>query len=89
MAAGSNPVGPIDFRGGETHMAKKQSFDVTQHVLVPTHELCTKEEREQVLQQYGAGIEHMPRILITDPAIKELGCEVGDLIRIERVQNPS
>ena len=67
--------------------AKKQtkvSFDVSAHVIVPKHELCSAKERETVLKQYGASPLQMPRILITDPGIQHLGAEEGDLIKITR-----
>ena len=59
-------------------------FDVTKHELVPKHEVLTKEEKEELLRKYGITIKELPRILSSDPAIRNLNAKVGDVIKITR-----
>ncbi len=59
-------------------------LDVAAHILVPKHEKVSQKEKDELLKQYHATIKQMPRILITDAALKDLDVEEGDLIRIRR-----
>ncbi|MBI5797656.1 DNA-directed RNA polymerase subunit H [Candidatus Woesearchaeota archaeon] len=60
------------------------SFDVTKHTLVPKHSKLTVEQVTKLIGEYNISIEQLPRILKSDPAIKTLDPEVGDVIEIER-----
>lgn len=60
------------------------NIDITKHELVPKHELLTEEEKEELLKRYGVTITQLPRILISDPAIRGLNAKVGDIIKITR-----
>lgn len=62
----------------------KSSFTVSEHALVPAHEVCTQEEKKQVLERYGVLPNQLPRINARDPAIRHLACKQGDLIKINR-----
>jgi len=64
---------------------EKSSFVVSNHVLVPLHELCSEEEKKTILTRYKAQPFQMPRITANDAAIRHLGVKVGDLIKITRV----
>ncbi|RMF90376.1 MAG: DNA-directed RNA polymerase subunit H [Methanobacteriota archaeon] len=55
-----------------------------QHELVPKHELLSKEEAEELLKRYNITRGQLPGILITDPALKGLEVENGDIIKITR-----
>ncbi len=55
-----------------------------QHHLVPRHYICSDEETEEVLERWNVKKEQLPRILITDPAVKALKAPVGSLIKVER-----
>jgi DNA-directed RNA polymerase subunit H len=59
-------------------------FAVKDHDLVPEHALLTPEEAEEVLKGYGIGAPQLPKIHVNDPAAKEIGAKVGDIIRILR-----
>ena len=59
-------------------------FDVASHVLVPTHELCSQKEKDEVMRRFGAQAQQMPRIRVNDAGIAHLGAKEGDLIRIAR-----
>lgn len=58
--------------------------DILQHELVPKHKKLTKKEEEKVLKKYNASKEKIPKILSTDPAIKEIEAQPGDIIKIIR-----
>jgi DNA-directed RNA polymerase subunit H len=66
-------------------MALKKLSD---HRLVPKHEILPKEKVEEVLSKYGIELNKLPIILRDDPIVKELKAERGDLIRIVR-QSPT
>ncbi|MFA5142449.1 MAG: DNA-directed RNA polymerase subunit H [Candidatus Woesearchaeota archaeon] len=65
-------------------MAKKDEFDVANHILVPKHTKLSEEEKEALFQKYNISEYNLPKILKADPAIKSLGAKVDDVIKIER-----
>jgi DNA-directed RNA polymerase subunit H len=89
VVEGSNPFKPVwcylepvccsFFRGG-----KLSKFAVKDHDLVPEHALLTPEEAEEVLKGYGIEAPQLPKIHVNDPAAKEIGAKVGDVVRILR-----
>ena len=59
-------------------------FDVLSHQLVPQHEVLTEKESEKALKEYKITKDQLPKILITDPAVKRIGAKVGDIVKITR-----
>lgn len=64
-------------------------LDIRSHTLVPEHILLADEERQSVLEKYQISIDNLPKILITDPAIRFIGTEErpivpGDVVKILR-----
>lgn len=59
-------------------------IDITKHYLVPKHELLTEEEKKELLEKYNIKLTDLPRIKISDPAIKHLNPKPGDVVRIIR-----
>ena len=59
-------------------------FAVKDHELVPEHVLLTPEEAEEVLKAYKAEAPQLPKIFVNDPAAKEIGAKVGDVIKVIR-----
>lgn len=59
-------------------------FAVKDHELVPEHVLLTPEEAEEVLKAYNAEAPQLPKIFVNDPAAKEIGAKVGDVIKVIR-----
>jgi len=57
---------------------------VKDHEMVPEHVLLTPEEGAQVLKSFGIEAPHLPKIHVSDPAAKEIGAKVGDIIKIIR-----
>ncbi len=54
------------------------------HILVPKHELLSKEEAEELLKVLGVKKEALPKIRADDPIAKEIGAKPGDIVRIIR-----
>ncbi|BFI73463.1 DNA-directed RNA polymerase subunit H (EC 2.7.7.6) [Nanoarchaeota archaeon] len=59
-------------------------IDITKHYLVPKHELLSEEEKQELLKKYNIRLSDLPRIKISDPAIKNLGAKPGDIVKIIR-----
>jgi DNA-directed RNA polymerase subunit H (RpoH/RPB5) len=68
-----------------TRGKKMRKSIVEKHILIPKHTLCSDKEKEEVLSKYSATIAEMPKILFNDPAISGLKAKLGDMIRVERV----
>ena len=65
-------------------MPDQKKFDVTQHVLVPSHKILSELEVQQVLEKFNISTLQMPAILATDSVVKSLGAKKGNVIEIER-----
>jgi DNA-directed RNA polymerase subunit H len=59
-------------------------FAVNDHEMVPEHVLLTPEEGVEVLKGFGIEAPQLPKIHINDPAAKEIGAKVGDIIKVIR-----
>ncbi len=59
-------------------------IDVGQHVLVPKHEILSKEKVQEVLDRYKIFPHQLPFIKSSDPAAKAIGAKPGDLLEITR-----
>ncbi len=57
---------------------------VSQHFLVPKHEIVPEDKVQQVLEKFGSTLEKFPQISKDDPAVIEIGAKKGDLIKITR-----
>ncbi len=61
-----------------------EKYDVAKHVLVPKHTKLSEEESQKVLDKFNVTARQLPKISKTDPTIKELDTNPGDVIEIER-----
>ncbi len=59
-------------------------FAVKDHEMVPEHILLTPEESALVLKGFGIEAPQLPKIHVSDPAAKEIGAKVGDIIKVLR-----
>lgn len=59
-------------------------FSLFDHELVPKHILLSEEEAIQVLKTYNIDKRMLPKIKMSDPAVKEIGAKPGDIIKIIR-----
>jgi len=60
-------------------------IEVSQHQLVPKHEILTKQEREEILNRLGITLNELPKMFSNDPAIRGLNSKVGDVVKITRM----
>jgi len=59
------------------------------HYLVPQHRVLSKSEAKEIIMKYANGKkELLPKILVSDPAVRILGAKVGDVIEIRRTIPP-
>ncbi|WP_455645249.1 DNA-directed RNA polymerase subunit H [Methanosphaera sp.] len=58
--------------------------DILQHNLVPEHTILSEEEAQEVLEELNVRRDQIPKILPTDPVVKAIGAELGDILRITR-----
>lgn len=88
VVRGSNPLRPVGLRRclpeGQQVEEKGMKFDVTKHKLVPEHIILSDTEVKKVLKRYNIKLENLPKILASDPAIKELDAKPGQVIKIVR-----
>lgn len=59
-------------------------FDIGQHVLVPKHEILSKEKAKEVLERYKVSPHQLPLIKSSDPVVKAIGAKPGDILKITR-----
>ncbi len=59
-------------------------FAIQDHETVPEHVLLSAEEADRVLRGFGIQALQLPKIHVNDPAAKEIGAKVGDVIKIVR-----
>ena len=53
------------------------------HILQPKHSKLSQKDAETLLSKLNVSKAQLPKILSDDPALPE-GCNVGDIIKIER-----
>ncbi len=60
------------------------TLNVLQHQFVPKHSKVNDSDKEKLFAIHSIESKHLPKILITDPAISGLSPKAGDVIKIER-----
>ncbi|GAU26808.1 hypothetical protein TSUD_289130 [Trifolium subterraneum] len=58
--------------------------NITQHELVPKHQVLTDAEKKKLLETYTCQQTQLPKMLITDPVSKYYGLNRGQVVRIIR-----
>lgn len=78
---------------GKSHPARNYKMEEKQqteekgaikHMLVPKHIKLSEEQRSSLLEKYNISLKQLPKIKITDPALKGMELKIGDLILIKR-----
>jgi len=62
----------------------KEEIDIFQSSLVPKHEILDEDEKNKLMEKYGVTIKQLPKIKLSDPAVKSIGAKKGDIIKIRR-----
>ena len=74
----------LDIQNFEVFKINEVIRDIAQHHLVPKHLLLSKEQTEQVIDEYKLKKKDMGRIYIDDPMVKYLYAKKDDIIQIIR-----
>jgi len=62
----------------------EKEYDILKHELVPEHILLKEEERKKLLEELKILPQQLPKILTTDPVVKEIEAKEGDVLKIIR-----
>jgi len=62
-------------------------LNVLNHVMVPDHNIMSEEEVSELLSRYNITTEQLPKVFHDDPAVKSIGANVDDVIRIVRASH--
>ena len=64
--------------------ADRLKISLLEHEYIPKHEIMSKDETEQVLNQYNITFDQLPKIRITDPVVELIGAKIGQVLKITR-----
>ena len=62
-------------------------LNVLKHDMVPDHKIMSEEEVSALLTTYNITTEQLPKVFHDDPAVKVIGAEADDVIRIIRTSH--
>eukprot|EP00051_Salpingoeca_urceolata_P000758 m.35927 g.35927 ORF g.35927 m.35927 type:complete len:216 (+) comp10967_c0_seq1:435-1082(+) len=58
--------------------------NITQHEMVPKHEVLSESEKQTLLQRYKLKDQELPRIKLSDPVARYYGLSRGQVVKITR-----
>ena len=62
----------------------KKKIDVLLHKYVPQHVLLTKEETQELLEEFNIRFTDLPQMFEKDPVAIAIGAKEGDVVKIVR-----
>ncbi|MDD1684435.1 MAG: DNA-directed RNA polymerase subunit H [Methanoregula sp.] len=63
------------------------NLNVLEHVMVPDHKIMGEDEVLELLARYNITTEQLPKIYHDDPAVREIGANADDVIRVVRTSH--
>jgi DNA-directed RNA polymerase subunit H len=64
-----------------------EEVKVTDHVLVPKHEIVSEDEKKQILAKFNSTEDQFPFLFNNDPVAREIGAKPGDMVKISRISD--
>ncbi|CAE7948379.1 NRPB5A [Symbiodinium sp. KB8] len=68
----------------ETFREEELRVDITEHELVPEHQVLSDGEKDALLKRYKLSETKLPRIQLTDPVARFYGMQRGEVVKIIR-----
>lgn len=59
-------------------------FSPLEHVLSPKYEILNEADKKELLKRCRIKPYNLPKILSSDPAVKALGANIGDVLKVTR-----
>jgi len=84
----SKEMSKIIYKNIELFIQKYMIFNITKHILVPKHIMLTKEEEDQMLDNYNTNKTQLPKLFKTDPIARYYNMQTGQICKIIR-KSPS
>lgn len=63
---------------------KEKEIDILKNELVPEHKILSEEEKQKLMDKYNITARQLPRILVTDPVVKQIDAKIGDVLEVKR-----
>ncbi len=65
-------------------VTKIEKFNILNHELVPEHIILKDDEKDVLLKSFNISEKNLPKISSSDPVVKLIGANPGDILKIIR-----
>ena len=73
----------------EVFLEKELMMNLIEHIYVPSHEILSNEESQQIIETYNTRKRDMPKMLTNDPIARYYNMQPGQICRIIRPSETS